>query len=65
MCERESRKYFFLKHLNQKKKAKIYSKMYGNSVFNNLKILKKKHIIFLKSLKAQLKFSINKEKNFF
>lgn len=63
-CVKGNHENIFFKTLKSKKKAKIYSKMYGNSVFNNLKILKKKHIIFLKSLKAQLKFSINKEKFF-
>ena len=57
-------KIFFSKHLNQKKKAEIYKKLYGNSIFKNFKTLKKKHVNFLKSLKTRLKFSFNNKKFF-
>ncbi len=63
-CIKGNHENILFETLKSKKKAKIFSKLYGNSIFMNFKLLKKKHIEFLKSLKSQLKFSINKEKFF-
>ena len=37
-CVKGNHENIFFKTIKSKKKVKIYSKMYGNSVFNNLKI---------------------------
>jgi putative phosphoesterase len=63
-CIKGNHENIFFKTLNSKKKTKFYSKIYGNSIYKNLKLLKKKHITFLKSLKTQLKFTIDNEKFF-
>ena len=63
-CIKGNHENIFFETLKSKKKAKKFSTFYGNSIFMNFKLLKKKHVLFLRSLKSQLKFSINKE-NFF
>ena len=61
-CIKGNHENIFFQTLKSKQKAKIFSKLYGNSIFMNLKLLKKKHLSFLRSLESRLKFSINKEK---
>tara|TARA_Y100000816_G_C26096978_1_gene580709 strand:- start:974 stop:1672 length:699 start_codon:yes stop_codon:yes gene_type:complete len=61
-CIKGNHEKIFFESLKSKKKAKMFSKLYGNSIFMNFKLLKRKHLSFLKSLKSQLKFSINNEK---
>ena len=63
-CIKGNHETIFFKTLESKKKAKKFSKIYGNSIFKNFKLLKKKHILFLKSLRSQFRFSLNKKKFF-
>ena len=64
VCIKGNHETVFFKTLESKKKAEKFSKIYGNSIFKNLKLLKKKHIVFLKSLRSQFRFSLNKKKFF-
>lgn len=63
-CIKGNHENIFFKTLKSKKKAEIYKKLYGNSIFKNFKTLKKKHVNFLKSLKTRLKFSFSNKKFF-
>jgi putative phosphoesterase len=61
-CIKGNHEKIFLKILKNKKLKKFYAKNYGNSIFMNLKKLKKKHIDFIKSLPNRINLKINKKK---
>lgn len=61
-CIRGNHEKIFFKTLKDNKKKNYYSKLYGNSIKNNLVKLNKKHIFFLKSLPTQKRININNSK---
>ena len=61
-CVRGNHEEIFLENLKNKKKRKLYAEKYGNSIYINFKILKKKHINFIKSLPKSLNLKIGSKK---
>ncbi len=61
-CIKGNHEDIFLKTIKHKKKIKFYKQLYGKSIEINLKVLKNKHIKFLKSLKSKISIRLNGKK---